>query len=153
MCFNSCSKSDTQSAIILPTDEFIKYKVNGTNYSFVMPADTVFSGNQLNNPPPPPTTVVFANRIPASNVNFVNIQFERSGVTAGSTPALTFFSIAQMDFYPIVVTSANPVRITITEYGNVGEYIAGNFSGLFIGPSPNNNQYNITASFRVKRII
>jgi hypothetical protein len=139
--------------VVLSTEEFIKYTLNGNNYSFIKPTDTLFSGNQLNNPQPPPTTLVFANRIPASTSDYVNIQFERTGVILGSTPLLSFFAIQQMGFYPLPVTSASPIYITITEYGSIGEYIAGKFSGLFVGPQPNNNQYNITCNFRVKRKI
>ena len=151
--FNSCTKSDTQSPppMVLSTDEFIKYSVNGTNYSFIKPTDTLFSANQLNNPQPPPTTLMFANRIPASASDYVNIQFERSGVTLGSTPLLSFFAVQQIGFYPFTVSSANPIRITITEYGNIEEYISGNFSGVIVAPPPGNNQYNVTCTFRVKR--
>lgn len=151
---NSCNKNNTLlPPATLSTDEFIKYNINGTNYSFITPADTVFSANVLNNPQPPPTTLVYANRIPNSTVDYANIQFERTGVIPGSTPLLSFFASQQTGFYPIVTTSASPIRITITEYGNLGEYIAGHFSGLMIGPLPNNNQYNINVSFRVKRKI
>ena len=152
-CLNSCNKSNTQPSVILSTEEFIKYNINGTNYSFIKPADTISSANVLNNPQPPPTTLVYANRIPNSNSDYTNIQFERTGVIQGSTPLLSFFATQQTGFYPTVTTSVSPIRIVITEYGSVGEYIAGNFTGLFIGPPPNNNQYNITCTFRVKRKI
>lgn len=152
-CFYSCNKSNTQPPIVLSTDEFIKYNINGTNYSFIKPADTLFSGNFLNNPQPPPTTLVSAGRIPNSSVDHAHLHFERTGVIEGSTPLLSFFHTQQIDFYPVITTSSSPIRITITEYGNIGQYIAGNFSGLMIGPPPNNNQYNITVSFRVKRRI
>ena len=151
-CFYSCNKSNTQPPIVLSTDEFIKYNINGTNYSFMMPVDAVFSANVLDNPQPPPTTLVYANRIPNSTGDYANIRFERTGVTQGSTPLLSFFYTQQTGFYPLT-TTGSPIPITITEYGNIGEYISGSFSGLLIGPPPNNNQYNITVSFRVKRRI
>ncbi|MGB4843521.1 MAG: hypothetical protein WBP16_03590 [Ferruginibacter sp.] len=152
--FNSCSKkNDTASPVILSTEQFIRYSINGVNYSFTKPTDNVFSANQLNNPQPPPTTLVFANRVPSSTTDYVNIQFERTGLTAGSTPVLSFFYTQFTDFYPIVSTSTLPIKLTITEYGNIGEYIAGNFSAVITGPAPNSTPYNVTCSFRVKRIV
>lgn len=154
VCFYSCSKNSSQAPVVLSTEEFIRYSVNSTNYSFIKSSDKLFSANYLDNPQPPPTTLVYGERIPnPSGGATVNIHFERTGVTLGSTPILKFFYTQQTDIYPYYTSSASQVLISITEYGNVGEYIAGNFSGLFIGPAPNNNQYNITCSFRVKRVI
>ncbi len=152
--FISCKKSNTISPpVALSTAEFIKYSINGTNYNFTMPVDTIFSANFLNNPQPPPTTLVSAGRIPNSSVDHAHLQFERTGVIEGSTPLLSFFHTQQIDFYPIITTSSSPIRITITEYGNIGQYIAGNFFGLMIGPPPTNFPYNVVCNFRVKRKI
>lgn len=150
--FFSCSKKNSSPApVALSTEEFIRYTINGGNYSFNRPADTLRSSNFLNNPQPPPTTSVYANRIPESTSDYAVIHFERTGVSKGSTPTLSFFYTGITGLYPQVTSSTNPVNIIITEYGQVGEYIAGNFSGLFKGPPPNNNQYNVTCNFRVKR--
>lgn len=152
VCFYSCSKNSEQAPVVLSTEEFIRYNVNGNNYNFTKPVDKLFSANHLNNPQPPPTTLVYGERIPnPSGAATVNILFERTGVTQGSTPILQFFYTQQTNTYYYTSSSPSPVLITITEYGNVGEYIAGNFSGLFFGA--NNYQFNITCSFRVKRVI
>lgn len=151
--FNSCSKNNSQPAVILSTDEYIKYAINGTNYNFIRPADTLFSGNYLNNPQPPPTTLVSAGRIPNSTVDHAHLHFERTGVIVGSTPILSYFHTQQIDWYPVITTSSTPIRITITEYGNIGQYIAGNFSGIMIAPPPTYFQYTVTCNFRVKRKI
>ncbi len=150
----SCSKSENNTPpVVLSTDEFVKYTVNGVSFSFIRPADSLFSADQLDNPPPPPTTLVYATRIPTQWLDFVAITFERTGVGQGSTPILRSFFTKQTDIYPQNITSTNPIPITITEYGNVGEYISGNFSCLLKGPPPSNNQYNVTLNFRVKRKI
>jgi hypothetical protein len=150
--FSSCNKSGTQQPpVVLSTEEYFRYSVNGNNYSFSKPADSLFSANHLNNPQPPPTTSVTAERIPGNLLDHAHLHFERTGVTVGSTPVISFFHTAQIDYYPVITTSTTPIYITITEYGNIGEYIAGNFSGVMIGPPPTYFQSNVTCSFRVKR--
>ena len=114
VCLFSCSKDNDQSTPVLSTNEFIKYTVNGNNYSFIIPADKVFSANQLNNPQPPPTTLVYGERIPNSSGAYVNIQFERTGVMQGSTAILKFFYTQQTDMYPFYTTSSSQVLINFT---------------------------------------
>jgi hypothetical protein len=48
-------------------------------------------------------------------------------------------------------TIPSPIAVNITEYGNVGEYIAGNFNGALMGAAPTFTIYNITCSFRIRR--
>ena len=154
VCLYSCNKSNTQPAAVLSTEEFIRYTVNGNNYSFIKQTDKVFSANYLNNPQPPPTTLVYGERIPNASGATANIEFERTGVTKGSTPILkSFYTLQTADIYPYYTSSSSQILINITEYGNVGEYISGNFSGLFIGSAPSYNQYNVTCFFRVKRVV
>lgn len=154
LCMFSCSKSDSENPAVLSTEEYIRYSINGnSNYGFVAPTDKIISGNVLDNPQPPPTTLVYGERIPNVFGQYGNIKFERTGVVKGGTALLTFFYTETTGFYPQTTSSANPIYINISEYGNIGEYIAGNFSALLVGPPPNNNQYNVTCSFRVKRIV
>jgi hypothetical protein len=44
-----------------------------------------------------------------------------------------------------------PIFVNITEYGAVGQFIAGNFTGAFRGGGPANTVYNVTYSFRIRR--
>ena len=44
----------------------------------------------------------------------------------------------------------NPITVNFTEYGNIGQYIAGSFSGT-IKSTPSNIIKTVTCSFRVKR--
>jgi hypothetical protein len=41
--------------------------------------------------------------------------------------------------------------VNITEYGAVGQFISGNFTGTLTGAAPTNTPYNIVCSFRVRR--
>jgi hypothetical protein len=153
--FYSCNKSNTDSSKTLSTDEFIKYNVNGTDYSFIMPVDSLLANksDSIENPSFDPSNTVTAKRIPNSVTDFIKIGYVKYGSAPGSMQQLRLFYTEQTGIYPYPTTSANPVLVTITEYGIVNEYIAGNFSGLFIGPAPGNIQYNVICSFRVMRRI
>jgi hypothetical protein len=151
--FYSCDKNSTN--IVLSTDEFVKYNVNGIDYSFIMPADSVFPNmsDSIESPSFFPSNSVTASRIPGSLNDFFKISYYRYGTSLGSIQTITLFYTSQTGIFPSPITSANPVLLTITEYGTIGEYIAGNFSATFNGPQPGNLQYNVTCSFRVKRRI
>jgi len=45
----------------------------------------------------------------------------------------------------------SPINVQITEYGTVGQFIAGNFSGALIGAAPTNTVYNTSCTFRIRR--
>ena len=44
-----------------------------------------------------------------------------------------------------------PINVQITEYGSVGQFIAGNFSGALFGGAPTNTVYNTSCTFRIRR--
>ncbi|MEO6252198.1 MAG: carboxypeptidase-like regulatory domain-containing protein [Ferruginibacter sp.] len=76
------------------------------------------------------------------------LQISQAGIAAGSTQNL--LGIATAGTAGSNMTIPNPVNVSITEYGGVGQYMAGNFSGNFLQP-PSNTPYAITCSFRIKR--
>jgi hypothetical protein len=55
-----------------------------------------------------------------------------------------------LGFFPGGTPYPNPITVYYTEFGNIGQYIAGSFSGT-IKSTANNNIYNVTCSFRMKR--
>jgi len=75
-----------------------------------------------------------------------HLQVSQTGIAMGSTQILESISAGSSN----MVISNPPVNISITEYGAVGQYMAGNFSGNFTQP-PSNTSYAITCSFRIKR--
>jgi hypothetical protein len=83
----------------------------------------------------------------------IKFDYLKSGTTVGSSQLLRFFFSPQTGLLPYFSMPAVPVYIHITEYGNVGEYIAGNFSGLFTSNAPGNPRYNVVCAFRVRRRI
>jgi hypothetical protein len=149
----SCKKNDSGEMITNPADEYINYTVNGTAYSYVKPADNLFADTLPEIQSFIPVSSVYGNRIAPANTDAVRISYNKSNAAAGSMQQLTLFATPQTEIYPYFASAASPVFVTITEYGNAGEFIAGNFSALLTGASPANIQYNIICSFRVKRRI
>lgn len=155
LVFYSCNKRSPNT--ILSPDEHINYTVNGTAYHFIMPADSVMADDSLETLSSIPLSRVTGQRIPNAAADFSSIRYDQTGITVGSSQKLNFFYTLQTGAYiqniAGYLTTSNPVMITITEYGAVGQFIAGNFTAVFTGPSPGNISYNVDCDFKVKRKI
>ena len=117
--------------------EFINYSVNGTSY-FISAPDVAQSSANLPN----------VNVKGYSNANSAAFYFAAPGIAAGSTGSLIYFNTRQIADSTQMLS---PVSVNITEYGAVGGFLAGNFSGTFTGTPPANTPYKVTCRFRVKR--
>ena len=129
------------------TTEFIHYSVDGgvTYHDLVAPGDSLFqSGNGTSS-----TTYIVGSGMggPAPNL-YVSLQYDNTGIAAGSAQPLINFNSSSIADQPTVTT---PINVNITEYGAVGGYIAGNFTGTITGSSPGNTPYPIVCTFRVRR--
>jgi protocatechuate 3,4-dioxygenase beta subunit len=124
------------SACGLATNEYINLSVNGTAYSFVPPADSLElygSGSNFNLQAYGKTT----------NKSFYG-SFSATGI---GTSSFTLLNINLPGVEPIGYN----VPFTITEFGAVGQYISGTFSGS-VRDSLSANQAIITnGTFRIKR--
>ncbi len=132
------------------TEQYINYTINGVNTSFTSPADSFY---------------MYVN--PQTNPSSINISGQGFRPSGGSTNSIyTFFSFVQsgiavggsqsmLNFYTTTVNDSTsiitPVYVNITEYGNVGEFIGGNFSGNFVGAGPTSTIYTVSCTFRVRR--
>ncbi len=122
--------------------QFFNYTINGTPYNFSVPGDSLtLSGAGTNT-----DYFVFVNN--NSTTNNGTMRFVRTGIAQGSVQNLISFTPTQI---PATSTISTPIGINITEFGVVGQYVAGNFSGVITGPSPANTVYNVTCNFRIKR--
>ena len=129
--------------------QFINYSINGTSYSLTAPADSfiVFSNPQVT-----PTRIEINgnmfNTAPGGS-RYVAFDITDAGIAVGSTQSLiNFYTTDIMD--STIITS--PINVNITEYGSVGQFIAGNFTGILNGSGPPPSAtYNITCNFRVRR--
>lgn len=137
--------SNIQACGTVPV-EYAYYVVNGTPY-YKATGNAYFS-QFLYTPPIPQTPIdVFGVYLdPFSTVPHSGFSVERSTFPINSAPLLSFniYNIVSGNPYP------NPITVYYTEFGNIGQYIAGNFSGT-IRNNSTNVDYNINCSFRIKR--
>lgn len=123
------------------TQEYMTYTINGQNYAFTYPTDTLASGRDNN-----------YYHLYTFNRSFnsgANMAFALTGIGVGSSQQLSHFLPTQVVDSMKITT---PIQVKITEYGNVGQFIGGNFTGSFTGNAPANKTYNIICNFRFRRI-
>lgn len=119
--------------------EFLNYTINGTNYAYTAPADSVTYTRDLSQ------CWVSGNIIGSMNPSY--LVFAASGIGLNSLQLLSSFNTPQMQNTNI----QNPISVHITEYGAIGEFVSGNFSGTFVYFQPPNTVYNVTCNFRTRR--
>jgi hypothetical protein len=81
--------------------------------------------------------------------NQTYLQISEANISAGSTQQLMNFNTSHIGNDSTSITT--PINVQITEYGSVGQFIAGNFSGAFIGAAPTSTVYNTSCTFRIRR--
>ena len=124
------------------TEEFINYTINSTDYSIAAPAATFGQDGSS-------TNGQYISGYPSNSPNRgVSFYFSGAGIGAGSSQNLIQFSAPEINDSTSILT---PITVNITEYGAVGEFIAGNFTGTFTGGAPANTPYVVTCSFRTRR--
>ncbi len=119
------------------SQEFFNYSVNSVNYSITDTLGEYAIGNSI---------YLFARTI--NYTNTADVSFSSQNIGTNTVQNLTYF-------YPLQIqeqtTILNPIAVNITEYGSVGQFISGNFSGILTGVAAPNNTYNITCNFRIRR--
>ena len=127
----------------ISTQEFITYSINGgTPVQLTSPADSLYhSGNGT-------TAVSYISGSRISINEYVNFAFANGGIAVGSMQNLVAFNSSQ--FANTQPTITTPINVSITEYGAVGQFISGNFTGTMASTTPAAT-YNIVCSFRVRR--
>jgi hypothetical protein len=91
--------------------------------------------------------VITGNTINPSD-RYITFNVESTGIAVGSTQAISYIYTNQFNNQNITITN-NPV-LHITEYGAVGEFIAGNFAAALID-NTTSQTHTINCSFRVRR--
>jgi hypothetical protein len=109
-----------------------------------MPADTIWADTSTDYLPIP-------NSASITDDHYIKIIYSRPA-GLGNYP-LYGFSTREVPDYPHISTTSGSTLIAITEYGNIGEYIAGNFSQTFANTINHDadSVQHITCSFRVRR--
>ncbi len=121
--------------------EYLNLTVNGISYNYTSPIDSLSSINL-------PNFRVIGNRIPFLQTAESRIIFNGSLISQGGITNLIAVNCPQFQSS----TTTFPINVFITELGTIGQFMAGNFSGVMIGPAPTNTLYNTTCNFRVRRI-
>jgi hypothetical protein len=128
------------------TQQFLNLTINSVSYNYTAPVDSLtLRPEQSGTANPGFYLTGFRMAAPFRSTSFL---WSGNGIAAGSTQSLILFRTQEISDSTTIVT---PVNINITEYGSVGQFVAGNFTGTFRGAAPANTNYNITCSFRVRR--
>ena len=121
--------------------EFINYSIDGTPYSLISPPDSMFhSGGN--------TSMSYINGSEAGVYHYVYFGFDNTGIGVGTDQVLTSFYSTKL---------ANQASISpqttahITEFGAIGQFIAGNFTCTLVTTGTPTTTYTITCNFRVRR--
>jgi hypothetical protein len=120
--------------------EFINYTINGSPFSIIPPIGYIYQGDSV----AIDSKIIYAYDFP----NYAYFGISKLNIGPGSTQNLTFFNANQI----LQTTIPVPIAVNITEYGNIGQFISGNFSGTVTDTAPPNTSYTITCNFRIKRI-
>lgn len=132
--------------------EFINITVDGNNSNYTAPADSM--GYSVNTQSLPSTINIYGMSVRniggVTSTLFSNFAFTESGIAAGSTQSLTQFSNSVPGSTSGQYIISTPINVNITEYGPVGQFVAGNFSGT-VTIAGTTNTANISCNFRVRR--
>jgi hypothetical protein len=156
----SCRKTSTEiqepaqkASVCLTANEYLSYTINGTAYNYTLPSDnfqfimSTFSTYITN------TTYKLKGFNSLTTNNPTILAFDGENITSGITKPLGQFLCPQFIYGSNTNTSYN---VNITEYGNIGEYMSGNFTAVL--PGMNNNgtltgvSYNVECCFRIRRV-
>lgn len=137
----------TLSACGTSIEQYIYYNINGTDYSITYPGDTI--AHYVNTQTTFPVSAVWGGRFNSGAGNSVNFSFAQSNIVAGSVQSLNSFYASQIPDSSNALTGS-PV-VNVTEYGVIGQFIAGNFNCTVTSGPPPGTTYNVTCQFRVRR--
>lgn len=124
--------------------EYTYYTVDGTPY---FQSSGTFYFRHSGSGAPNNIDVFSTSLDPAMTIPHSGFTVVRPAIIPPASALLNSFSIynlASGNPFP------NPITVNYTEYGSIGQYIAGNFAGTIKNTSTN-VIYNITGSFRMKR--
>lgn len=130
----------------LNTQEYLTYNFNGTDSaSLISPSDLVlqildpYYGNNY--------IYMYGQSNTGTSNHHFGFTIPLIGLAAGTDQPMIYYNAEATT----VGVTYNSVIIHITEYGNIGEFIAGNFDGIMTGMYPPYDLFHVTCSFRMRR--
>lgn len=127
--------------------EYFYLTVNGTNYAYTPPTDTIYQypitgANYYK------VYAVRRQNTGGTNYGFVWVKFDTTGIAQGTAQAM--FNLTTSHTNDSLNIANPPVMVNITEWGApTTGFMAGYFSGNFVGSGSTN--YTISGSFRTRR--
>lgn len=126
----------------LNTQEYFNFTDNGIPFSYSTPVDTMY---MFATPPPTYTTTIYGRKLPLVATNYVTITFGSFNLIVGSITNVSSFATFSSNSYLL-----NSGTVTITEYGPVGQFIAGTFTANKTDITTQ-TVHTFTGNFRVRR--
>jgi hypothetical protein len=123
------------------TQRFVNFTIDGVAYNLTSPPDSTTARSQQG------VTQVNGFKI-GSGTSFTSINFGFNGTAIGSAP-ISFVFIQAPTLTDSTTVQTGAFNVTVTEYGAVGAYIAGSFTGNLNGSG--STLHPVTCSFRVRR--
>ncbi|MEO8412258.1 MAG: hypothetical protein ABI472_01310 [Ginsengibacter sp.] len=122
------------------TQQYINYSIDGSNYSYSSPANTISQSSDYN------THFTYIGASVQPYTEDVFISFYNNGIGVGSSNFLDEFHCPQLQW-----SIVPPIYVSITEYGPVGGYLSGYFAGKVEKSSTDTTAHDVICNFRVKR--
>ena len=135
--FQACGTSSLQT---------IDYTVDATAFNITAPPDSIYTNGSGTSTPPNSNDGYISGYSPTNSTNRITFSFNAT-VTAPGTYPLKFVSVGQVD--STVIATPSPV-VTITQYGDSGQFIVGNFN-VQIKKLSDNSLHPVTCNFKVRR--
>ena len=131
------------TACSVSTEQWINYSINGgVMYSMIAPADSVAQDPNGTN------SSVFSGFSNISNAGAITFSVSNP-LSLGNGQTFTGLTCTNIENGQSTLTIALSSPLTITEYGSIGEFIAGN--GVVTVNSSLGNVYSVFIDFRIKR--
>ncbi|MFT3908692.1 MAG: hypothetical protein QM737_04655 [Ferruginibacter sp.] len=128
----------------LSNELFIHVNTDGFDTVYIGGVDTFDLGGIITQWPP---SYYVAGALSVTGINYHTVQFgfADAGIATGSTQLLREYYDTDHMRYPV-----SPIYVHITEYGDVGEYIAGYFSGVMAETDGGSVVHTYNVSFRIR---
>lgn len=127
----------------ISSEESITYSIDGNSYTLSAPGD--FLAQRTDSVPGEIFYIAGA-----SNINSLEFSFLNQNITQGSTQQLKYFTSTQTGQTNAGNAGTPVINVSITEYGAVGQFVAGNFTGT-VKDIQTNADHTINCSFRIRR--